>query len=305
MKNILITGGSGLVGTRLTELLISHGYQVAHLSRSSKSSRNQLIQTFQWDIENGYIDPLAFEFADAIVHLAGAGVAEKRWTEERKKEILDSRVLSTRLLYDCLKTQNHHVEAFISASAIGIYGSDTGEALMTEESKIGNSFLSNVVAEWESEVQHITTLNIRTCLLRIGIVLSEKGGALVEMAKPIKMYAGSSLGSGKQIVSWIHIDDLCAMFIFALKNTEISGVFNAVAPQPVSNNALTKSIAQKLNKPLFLPNVPAFAMYLILGEMAEVVLGGNKVSSQKIVNEGFEFQYPSLSLALDKCFNLN
>ena len=298
MKNILITGGSGLVGTRLSKLLIAKGYHVGHLTRGKVVSNDPEITNFQWNINKQTIDPEALQFADIIIHLAGAGVVEKRWSPERKKEILNSRVMSTRLLYTALANQKHHVECLVSASAIGIYGADTGHELMHEQSAPSDEFLANVVVKWEDEVNKISGLNIRTTLLRIGIVLANEGGALPQMVTPVKWWLGSPLGSGDQIVSWIHIDDLCNIFLFAIENQEMNGIFNAVAPSPVANTELMQTIARKLHKPLFMPNVPSFVMKFLLGEMAEVVLGGNKVSARKIIKAGFKFKYPELSLAL-------
>ncbi len=301
MSKILITGGTGTVGTRLTALLLQKGYEVAHLSRSNKNIIPN-VKNYVWDIKKGYIDPAAFENLDYIVHLAGAGVADERWTDARKKEILESRTLSTQLLYNKLKETKTPLKAFISASAIGIYGFDTGNQLLTEESPISSQFLADVVKKWEEEVQKIVSItnqnDIRVAKLRIGIVLSDKGGALVEMAKPVRLFAGAALGTGKQCLSWIHVDDLCKMFVFAIENDNISGEYNAVGASATTNEILTKAIAKALDKPLFLPNVPAFALNLILGEMAGMVLGGNNVSSEKIQKAGFKFDYTDLDMAV-------
>ena len=225
-----------------------------------------------------------------------------------KKEILESRTLSTQLLYNQLKETKTPLKAFVSASAIGIYGFDTGNQLLTEESPISTQFLADVVKKWEEEVQKIASIpnqngisgGIRVAKLRIGIVLSDKGGALVEMAKPVRLFAGAALGTGKQCLSWIHIDDLCKMFVFAVENDNISGEYNAVGVSVTTNEILTKAIAKALDKPLFLPNVPAFALNLILGEMAGMVLGGNNVSSEKIQKAGFKFDYTDLDTAVKK-----
>ncbi len=305
MSKILITGGSGTVGTRLTTLLLQKGYQVAHLSRSNKNDNKNAtpnVKNYVWDIKKGYIQPEAFENLDYIIHLAGAGVADERWTDARKKEILESRTLSTQLLCKYLAETKTPLKAFVSASAIGIYGFDTGNQLLTEESPISSQFLADVVKKWEEEVQKIALIgsqnSIRVAKLRIGIVLSNKGGALVEMAKPVRLFAGAALGTGKQHLSWIHVDDLCKMFIFAIENNNISGEYNAVGVAATTNEILTKSIAKALDKPLFLPNVPAFALNLLLGEMAGMILGGNNVSSEKIQKAGFQFDYTDLDVAV-------
>ena len=301
MSKVLITGGTGTVGTRLTAILLQKGYEVAHLSRSDKSTTPN-VKNYVWDIKKGYIQPEAFENLDYIVHLAGAGVADERWTDERKKEILESRTLSTQLLCNKLNETKTPLKAFVSASAIGIYGFDTGDKLLTEDSPISSQFLADVVKKWEEEVQKIASIGlpngIRVAKLRIGIVLSNKGGALVEMSKPVRLFAGAALGTGKQCLSWIHVDDLCKMFVFAIENNNISGEYNAVGTSATTNEILTKSIAKALGKPLFLPNVPAFALNLLLGEMAGMILGGNNVSSQKIQKAGFSFDYTDLDVAV-------
>ncbi len=296
-KKILITGASGLVGSRLTERLVQKGYQVSHLGRTKK--RSEWAESFVWDVDKGELDTKALEGVDVIIHLAGAGVADTRWSEKRKKEILESRTKSSALLYETLKKENHSVRAVVSASAIGYYGFCLDERVFTEESRPGSDYLAQVTTHWEKEVDSLSSLDIRVVKLRIGIVLSEKGGALAEMAKPIRFAIGVALGSGKQYLSWIHIDDLCAMFLKAAEDEQMRGAYNAVCDW-VTNEALTKSIAKVLNKPLWLPPVPSFVMRIILGEMAEIVVNGSKVSSEKIRNAGFVFQHPELNGALNE-----
>lgn len=294
MKNILITGGSGLVGQRITELLEKKGYEVAWLSRSQQGRKS-----FLWDVENKEIDPQAIEWADAIIHLAGAGVAEKRWTPERKKLILDSRTHSTQLLFSAIEKAEKKPSTFISASAVGFYGFNTGTTLVDEGSKAGSDFLAEVVIAWEHEVKKIEALHLRTVLLRIGIVLDAEGGALGEMLKPP---VAAPLGSGDQWMSWIHIEDLANMFVFALEKTTLQGIYNAVGPNPATNQQLTKEAAAAKGKPYIGIGVPGFALKLVLGEIAAMVLGGNRVSSQKIQKAGFEFEFPELKGALNEIF---
>ncbi len=294
-KNILITGGSGLVGTRLTQMLLQKGYQVSHLSRTGGDEGS--VKVFQWDVEKGVVDPKAFENIHAIVHLAGAGIADRPWSEKRKKEILESRTHSTALLHKALKDAPNEVKVFISASAIGYYGYAGSEHVFSEEDEPASDFLANVVKEWEHAVDRISSRDIRVAKLRIGILLSEKGGALVELARPVRWFVGSPLGNGKQYVSWIHIDDVCAMFIHALEN-DLSGVYNAVAGEPVTNKELTKAIAKTLGRPLWLPHVPEFILKMVLGEMADLVIKGSKVSSAKITRTGFQYRFADLSNAL-------
>jgi uncharacterized protein len=291
---VLITGASGLVGSRLTELLLEKGHHVSHLGRTKKEGK---VRSFVWDVEKKWIDPQALNNIDAIIHLAGAGIADKRWTDERKREIMESRTHSTRLLFETLRDKTHSVKTFIGASAIGYYGFGLDEEVFTEESKAGTGFLADVTRQWEEEVDQVGSLGLRLVKLRIGIVLSEKGGALAEITKPVRWGGGAALGSGKQYVSWIHIDDLCALFIKALDDNKWQGAYNAVCGW-ATNEELTKAIAHVLEKPLWLPRIPNFAMKVVLGEMAEMVLNGSKVSPEKIVKAGFNFNYPDLTVAL-------
>jgi uncharacterized protein len=295
VHKILITGASGLVGSRLTELLLQKGHQVAHLGRSKRAGK---VPSFVWDVENKSLDAEALNGVDTIINLAGAGVADKRWTDQRKKEILDSRTHSTRLLFETLKKQNHTVKTFVGASAIGYYGFGLHDEVLTEESNAGNDFLASVTKQWEEETDRISSLGARVVKLRIGIVLSDKGGALVEMTKPIRFGIGSPLGSGQQYMSWIHIDDLCEMFIKAIEDEKMLGAYNAVTAW-ATNVDFTKAVANILKKPLWLPPVPSFIMKIILGEMANLVVNGSKVSSEKIKKVGLQFKHPELRGALE------
>jgi len=294
MKNILITGGTGLVGRRITAQLERKGYQVGWLSRSAQARTH-----FLWDVAQQTIDSQAMEWADAIIHLAGEGVAEKRWTAVRKKSILDSRTHSTQLLHTSIQQAEKKPLAFISASAIGFYGFQTGATLVEESSPAGTDFLADVVVAWEQEVKKIEALAVRCVLLRIGIVLDAKGGALGEMLKPP---VAAPLGSGDQWMSWIHVEDLARLFVFALEKTTLQGIYNAVGPNPATNQQLTKEAAAAKGKPYVGIGVPGFALKLVLGEMAAMVLGGNRVSSQKIQKAGFEFEFPELKKALKDIF---
>jgi len=298
-QKILITGGTGLIGSRLTELLVQKGHKVCHLSRSP--GKNDIVPTFKWDVVNQTIHADALKDVDTIIHLAGAGIADERWSKERKKVILESRTQSTQLLNTALKEHDHTVKSFISASAIGYYGYDSGGVVKKEDSRFGDDFLATVTKAWEAKADELSEahVKIRAVKIRIGIVLSEKGGALAEMSKPVKLFAGAPLGSGDQYMSWIHIDDLCNIFIHAAENKKIKGIYNAVAPYPVTNKDLTKQIAKALGKPLFLPNVPSFVMKIMLGEMASMVLGGLKVSSEKIEESGFKFKFTDCESAVN------
>lgn len=298
-QTILITGGTGLLGSRLTELLQKKGHAVTYLSRNP--GKTDEITAFQWDVHNQTIDAKAFDGVNTIIHLAGAGIADKKWDKQRKKEILESRTHSTRLLNESLKKEKHQVKTFVSASAIGYYGYDSGGVVKKEDSRFGDDFLATVTKNWEAEVDQLAAdhPDIRVVKLRIGIVLSEKGGALKEIAKPVKWGVGAPLASGQQYMSWVHIDDLCGQFIFAAENDQVKGTYNAVAPNPVTNKELTKYIAKALHKPLWLPNVPAFVLKLVLGEMASMIIGGSKVSCEKIEQAGYTFKFTSAEQAVN------
>jgi uncharacterized protein len=296
---ILITGGSGLVGTRLSEMLIDQGYEVALLSRNPDKFSHY--KTFGWDVNKQSLDENAISYADYIIHLAGAGLADEKWTKERKKEIVHSRVASTQLLLDNLRRHEHHVKGFVSASGVGIYG-DSGDQLMSEESTYGEDFLAEVCKAWEASAWQIKDLGIRTVILRTGIALSDKGGALPQIARPIKMMAGAPLGTGKQYMSWIHLDDLCRLYIRAIEDTQFEGAYNAVAPHPVTNKEFTEAVAKAIHRPLVLPKVPSFALNLMLGEMSDVVLTGQRVSANKVLQTGFTFEYNYLEEALESIY---
>ncbi len=297
MGNILITGGTGLIGRRLTELLTARGHTVSHLGRSKRGENN--VRTFTWSIDAHRIDESAFDGVEAIIHLAGAGIADKRWTEERKREILESRTKSTRLLYEELKKRNHVVKTVVAASAIGYYGFDDEEKVFTEDSAPGDDFLAEVTRHWEKEIDAIADLGIRVVKIRTGIALSEKGGALMEIVKPVRLFAGAPLGSGRQFMSWIHVDDLCGIFIKAVEDPSLTGAYNGVAPNPVTNRVLTKEIARVLHKPLLLPPVPSFVLKILLGEMAALVLRGNRVSAKKILDAGYRFKFENIGEAME------
>ncbi len=297
-KSVLITGGSGLIGSRLTEMLQEKGYIVTHLSHSQK--KTNATKVYQWDPAKKFIEDEAIQNADYIIHLAGANVAEGRWTSERKKEIIDSRMLSTALLRETLLRVTNKVQVFVSASGVSLYGVNTGHTLLKENSAQGSDFLANVTKLWEGEVDKIykEVDGIRVVKLRTGFVLSSKGGALPKLAMPVRFGVGAPLASGNQYVPWIHIDDLCRMYIYALENSHVSGAYNAVASKPVTNEVLTKEIGNVLQRPVWIPSVPEFALKIALGEMAEVVAGGNNVSNEKIKQAGFTFAYNDVSNAL-------
>ena len=297
--NVLITGGTGLVGTRLSQLLTAAGHSVGHLTRGSGPSATA-DRTFRWNPVAGEIDAAAVPWADALVHLAGAGVLDERWTPARKKEIVESRVRGLQVLRTALARNDHRVQVLVSASAIGLYG-DRGDQWLTETTPppaAGQDFLADVCVAWEAAALQIRATGLRVPLMRIGIVLSADGGALPEMARPVKLGAGAPLGSGRQWTSWIHIDDLCRAFIAALTDARYTGAYNAVGPAPATNAELTRALATELHRPLLLPAVPAFALRLALGERAQAVLGSQRVRPTALLEQGFAFAYPELAGAL-------
>lgn len=301
MQTILITGGTGLVGRALAQLLVNKGYRVIIMSRGKpQASPTDGIGYAQWDTDKQTIDVAAVQQADYIVHLAGAGVMDKRWTPEWKKTIVESRTQSSRLLVDTLQKNPHHVKAVISASAIGWYGPDKTPAVpFTEKAPADSAFLGDTCRQWEESIQPVEQLGIRLVKLRIGIVLAEEGGALAEFKKPLRFRIASILGNGKQIVSWIKIEDLCRMFIYAIEKEGLQGVYNAVAPNPVSNRHLTLALARAVCGRFFIPlHVPAFMLKLIIGGGSIEVLKSTTVSSKKIQEAGFLFDYDTIEEAV-------
>ncbi len=296
MQTVLITGASGLIGASLTPLLQQKGYRVIHLSRSvPKTSK---VETYLWDVHKQTIDERAVKEADFIIHLAGAGIVDKKWNEERKKEIIDSRVDSIHLLFKTIQQTNTSLKGFISASGVGIYGGITSEKFFSENDPAATDFLGTTCKLWEGAAETIAKLGIRVVKLRTAVVLSEKGGALAQMAKPVRLFVGSPLGTGKQYVPWIHLDDICAIYLKAIEDENMQGAYNAVAPEPITNKEFIKEIGHELHRPVIMPNVPVFVLKLLLGEMAIVVLEGSRVSCKKIEDAGYTFKYKLLKEAL-------
>ncbi|MEM1001882.1 MAG: TIGR01777 family oxidoreductase, partial [Bacteroidota bacterium] len=295
---ILITGATGLVGREIVKLCHSKGIIVHYLTSSrSKLNTEDNYKGFFWDIKSKEIDVACYRGVSAVIHLAGASIS-KRWTKSYKREVLDSRVESTRLLKESINANNIVIDHFISASAIGIYPSSSMNFYDEDHHKVSDSFLGDVVKQWEDAVDELKAKDRIVSKVRIGLVLSEKGGALPEIVKPVKIGFGAAFGTGEQWQSWIHVEDLAAIVIFILEQG-LEGVYNAVAPNPVSNKELTKAVADILNKPLFLPNVPQFMMQLALGEMSMLLFESQRVSSQKLESEGFQFHFPNLRPTLE------
>ncbi len=304
MANILITGGTGMVGRAMTALLLAKGHHVSILTRNPTSSSDPRISFYQWDIPNGTIDPQAIGQADHIIHLAGAGVADKRWNTARKKEILDSRVQSGELLVHALNSIPNKVQSLVSASGIGWYGPDTAKSLdkgFMEDAPADTAFLGETCRLWEKAVAPVAEMGKKLVIFRFGIVLSNDGGAMIEFKKPVKFGIAAILGSGKQVISWIHIKDLCNLLLQSLEDQNFNGIYNAVAPQTVTNKAFILALAKKMKGSFFLPfHVPSFFLKLVLGEMSVEVLKSAKVNSFKIQSAGFKHAYPTLDQALEE-----
>jgi uncharacterized protein (TIGR01777 family) len=292
---VLITGASGLIAQELSKK-IKNEYEVRFLTRNKKNENE-----YEWNVKTGTLDESALENVSHIIHLAGANISEKRWTAERKKELISSRIDSANLLSDSLRKKNIKLKSFISASGINYYGTKTTEIIFSENDPHGNDFLSEVVILWEKAADEFKIQNLteRVVKIRTAVVLSEKEGALKKMLPPIQYCIGSSLGKGKQYMPWIHIKDICSIYEFALKNPHINGAYNANSPEHTTNENLTKKIAKTIKKPLFMPNVPGFILKLIFGELANALLEGSRASSQKIQDAGFHFEFPNLETSLE------
>jgi uncharacterized protein (TIGR01777 family) len=297
-KHVLITGATGMIGKALIQALLKKNYTISILSTHPRFIPN--VQVFKWEPQKQLIDSSCFNGVNAIIHLAGENIAKGKWTDSRKKEIIDSRVLSTQLLYNTLKKAAHTVGRVVSASATGFYG-DRGGEILTETSGNGNGFLADCCMKWESAVDSGEALGLSIVKLRTGVILAEKEGALPAMAKPVQWFAGAPLGSGKQWVPWIHLQDMVNMYVYALENT-FTGTFNACAPYPVTNKTLTNAIAKTFGRPVWPFSVPAKLIKLILGEMAVVALISTNTSAQKILDAGFTFKFTQLPEALSDIY---
>lgn len=300
MDTVLITGGTGLIGRALTELLLERGYRVIILSRKPRASRHANLRYAQWDLDRKTLDTTALQEADHIVHLAGANVATKRWTKQRKQEIVESRVQSGQLLFEQLGDTPNKIKKVISASATGYYGPYTGE-IFREDDPAADDFLGTTSLAWENSVRQMEQLGKKVIILRTGIVLSLEGGALREFYKPLKLGFAAVMGDGQQWVSWIHLHDLVRLYFNAIVNDRLNGVYNAVSPNPVTNEELVLALARAAKGKSFVTtHVPAFALKLGLGEMSVEVLKSVKVSADKIKETGFLFSYPEVQGAMEQ-----
>lgn len=298
-QHILITGATGMLGKDLIQSLLKRGYRISVLARKPQTIKN--VTVYLWDIDKQQIDVNCLTGVDSIIHLAGENISKQKWTEERKKEIIDSRVLSARLLFKALAENKNQVKDFISAAATGYYG-NSGDEITTESSAPGKDFLAHCCELWEDAADEGLALGLRVVKIRTGVVLNKEDGAMPAMATPIKFFVGAPLGSGKQWVPWIHFKDISQIYIHALEQKGMRGAFNACAPFAVTNKTLTKAIAKKLHRPVWPFNVPKKVMELMLGEMSSIVLNSNNTSAQKLLDTGFIFQYTTLDAALSDIY---
>lgn len=293
---VLIAGGSGLVGTRLSQLLIRDDYQVSILSRSKKPDQGKL-KFIKWNPYEQEIDAAVFDH-DHLVNLAGAGIADRPWTSSRKKELTDSRIISTNFLFNQFNENETSLKSYVGASAIGYYGE--GGDSWQEESDLPayDSFMTKLCSQWEEAHHNFSDLVDKVSIARIGIVLTTKGGAYPKMRLPFKLGAGTYFGSGDQYYSWIHIDDLAKMFVHLFEANNLKGIYNAVAPNPHTNKEFIKTIKSALNLRGLIMPAPAFILKNTMGQMSNVILNSNRVSSKKIEKSGFNFGYPILEEAV-------
>lgn len=296
MAKILISGGSGMIGRAVSELLLKGGHEVRWLSRGEGNSHG--IRKFRWDPENNTIDARAFDGVNHLIHLAGAGIADHRWTAAYKKKIIQSRIKSAELLFNTLVRNGVKIDSLVGASAVGLYGAGSGGHVYTESDPPGNDFLSKVCVEWENSYQSFSEAGIRVAVIRTGIVLSQHGGAYKKLKPLFSKGLGAVVGNGNQAFPWIHIHDLAALYCEALFSENYRGAYNATAAEQVNNREFSLALAKSFRKPLILPAVPAFLLKLALGELSTTLLTGEKISNQKLLDTNFKFKFPGLTAAL-------
>lgn len=298
MKKILIAGGTGFVGKQLIPFLVEKGYSIHALTRNPRSNSSENIRFFQWDIEQQYIDKKAFEGVEILINLTGANIGEKRWTNDRKKELIDSRIKSIDLLYQYILENKFNINTFISSSAVGFYGAVTTDKTFVETSESGNDFLASVCQRWEATALKFNDLGIRTIILRKGVILGKEGGMVKKLSPLAKLRINVSLGSGKQYLPWIDIRDLVRLYEFILSKAQLNGIYNTVATEQITMNNFSKALLKSFGKKSFLPNAPAFVIRLLFGEMAVMLLEGSKVSNDKLKSTGFYFEFDTIEKSM-------
>jgi len=301
-ERVLISGGTGLVGRQLCRSLQGKGYHVAILSRNDQ--RKSAFQTYHWDVDRYEIDYDAIASADYIIHLAGAKIDEKRWTKKRRQIILDSRIKTGQLIFEKVKENNRRIKAFISASAIGYYGTGTSDKIYTETDPHSGDFLGEICNQWEQTADKFEELGVRTVKVRTGVVLSSDGGVLQKLMVLIRMGIGSAIGKGNQYIPWIHLEDLCGIYLKAIDDKKMKGAYNAVAPDHKTNKEFISTLAHMMKKPIRLPNIPAFLLKIRFGKLSAIFLEGSRISSGRIMKAGYTFRFPDIRSALtDLLFN--
>ena len=298
MEKVLISGGTGLVGRYLGRKLLDNGFEVAVLSRQASIKAEPGIHVYYWDIDKGEIDQEALDSCDYIIHLAGVNIGERRWTEKRKQQIIESRVRSAELLLHSVQKQDHDLKAFISASAIGYYGSVTSDRVFDENDVNAEDFLGQTCKQWEQSADRFKDLGIRVVKIRTGIVLFEKGGAVSRLFNLARLGLGSAIGNGKQYLPWIHYEDLCNIYLMAIRNSKMQGAFNAVAPEHISNKEFIRKISEVLRRPFWLPGIPSGVIGILFGERAAILLNGSRVSPERIKSTGYTFRFSTVKSAL-------
>jgi uncharacterized protein (TIGR01777 family) len=295
-ESVLITGGSGLIGRYLTSLLLGEGYKVSHLSRST--SQFGKVRVYRWDPDRKYIDPEVIRGTDYIIHLSGANLGEGRWTGSRKEEIVNSRIGTANLLHSVVKSNGIPLKGFISASAVGYYGASTTENIYSETDPPGSDFLGQTCSNWEDAADLFSELNIRTVKIRTAVVLEKSDAALARFLSAARFGIFPTLGNGRQYMPWIHISDLCRVYLMAIKDEKMSGAYNAAAPDHSDNRKFVRTLSEVMNRPFISPPVPGLFLRMLMGESAVIALEGSRVSSQKLISQGFIFEFPDLDTAL-------
>lgn len=298
MKKVLIAGGTGFIGKSLSAFLLEKGFKVNVLTRRNVNPESE-VTFYQWDLEKEEIDMKAFKGVDAIINLTGANVGDERWTESRKRLLRDSRVKPINLLFECVSKNNMPIKQFISASATGYYGAINSSHVFDESSDNGQDFLAEICKEWETSARQFESIGVPVVILRKGMVIGQ-GGAYERMAALAKFGINPAVGNGKQYVPWIDLKDTLNLYAFMLNNPRLTGCYNAVAPEDITMNTFASELLHSLGRKKFLPNVPTFLIKLRFGELSSILLKGSRVSSEKLRQAGFEFEYETIKVSFNR-----